>query len=649
MPSEDKPDDRDEDGGGSVNQHTSGMPLAESAENGNTSTTSEEELQHLRSKVVEMESKMVAVDKLHDLHKTTVEAMDYSNLPAVPWSSANGLPFPPKKSHDHSDLYTAIVFFLRWLQQSHQELVKDDLKTKELDENGLEVYRTEQNASANLRDLVTDAFLGGERAKLMQTDWYNFLSHKRSLSECILAPIEIVCGEPDSRTIMQFSSVVGNFEETETVWQGVERVLASTGSFGQPAGQQPLPERIRIISKYLTSTILYVDGEVSRDYSLTLLRPYQTLVSNEWLFRDRLAALEKHYKECGELDYSSFRPNDTMDEETLDPFEGMLHLRCLMGFIDGELMPKHKYIRSPRCTSIHFHDLWHLFKPGDEIIQQDGKQALVVLQVQVPRHKIEEPWERWARCFMDGASAKSGGVDNGDSDDHGDNEAPFRLHCAYVDFDGKNFGPVGRTFKILPFDNLKTIKTLPVYPLRYAEGTQTRQKLIKRGRMLLEVSNFKAMYYMGTTLDKRDEIDSQVVIDFSEALADEKRRKEWEPTIGNIDTTPGNRGSACTAACCNSQTVHDGSSTDIDMTQAFIKRLLPDTSLGQSSLILQPRSLEETLSSSSKLSDTELLIMTNRVFGFVLRSRKWGKWRSNIMLWLNIVHSSVMKSTLQVC
>ncbi|KAK6207239.1 hypothetical protein LQW54_007323 [Pestalotiopsis sp. IQ-011] len=445
MPSEDKPVDHDEDGGGSVNQNTSGMPLAESAENGNTSTTSEEELHHLRSKVVEMESKMVAVDKLHDLHKSTVEAMDYSKLPAVPWSSANGLPFAPKKSRDYSDLYTAVVFFLRWLQSSHQELVKDDLKTEELDEDGLEVYRTEQNASANLRDLITDAFLRGERAKVMQTDWYNFLSHKRSLSECILAPIEIVCGEPESRTIMQFSSVVGNFEETET------------------------------------------------------------------------------------------------------------------GF----------------------------------------------------------------------------GVDNGDSDDHGDNEAPFRLHCAYVDFDGKNFGPVGRTFKIPPFDNLKTIKALPVYPLRYAEGTQTRQKLIKRGRMLLEVSNFKAMYYMGATLGKRDEIDSQVVIDFSEALADEKRRKEWEPTIGNIDTTPGNRGSACTAACCNSQTVHDGSSTDIDMTQAFIKRLLPDTSLGQSSLILQPRSLEETLSSASKLSDTELLIMTNRVFGFVLRSRKWAQLDLDLLRYEN--------------
>lgn len=567
---------------------------------------------------------MVAVDKLQDLHKSTFEALEYADLPSLPWGTY-GLPNALNKSHDQSDLYTAVLFFLRWLQLSQQDIVKDDLKAKELGEDGLEVYRTEQKASADPTDTIVDAFLKGERAKVMQTDWYTFLSHKRSPSECILAPIEIVCGEPDSRTIMQLSSSAGNFEETETVWQGVERVSSLTGASGQAAEQQPLPERIRFISKCLTTIILSFDGDIGRGYSLTLLRPYQSLVFYEWLFRDRLAALEKHSKDCGELDHSSFRPNDPLDEETSDSFEAMLHLRCLMEFIDGEIMPKHKYIRSPRCTSIHFHDLWHLFKPGDEIIQQDGKQALVVLQVQVPRHKIEEPWERWARCFVDGASGKSGGVGNGDSDDHGDNEAPFKLHCAYVDFDGKNFGPVGRTFRIPPFDNLKTIKALPVYPLRYAEGTQTRQKLIKRGRMLLEVSNSKAMYYMGATLDKRDEIDSQVVIDFNEALSDKKRRMEWEPAIGNIDTTPGNRGSPCTAACCNSEVVHDGSSTDIDMTQEFIKSLLPDTPLGQSSLILQPRSLAETLSSASKLSDTELLIMTNRVFGFVLRSRKWGK------------------------
>jgi hypothetical protein len=158
-------------------------------------------------------------------------------------------------------------------------------------------------------------------------------------------------------------------------------------------------------------------------------------------------------------------------------------------FLDTEIEPKQKYISSSRCMRIHFHDLWHLFKPGDEVIEHSQNQVYVVLRVQVPRHKVEAPWERWNRKASDNSSD-----DSSDDEDMKGNKNPFTLHCAYIDFNGKNFGPVSKKFMISPYDELKQIQSLPVFPFRFTKEAQARQKFIKRGQMLLNVAQVKAMY-----------------------------------------------------------------------------------------------------------------------------------------------------------
>lgn len=199
------------------------------------------------------------------------------------------------------------------------------------------------------------------------------------------------------------------------------------------------------------------------------------------------------------------------------------------------------------------------------------------------------------------------------------------LHCVYIDFDGKQFGPVSKKFKIPQFGELKDIRSLPVYPFRHAKNKHLQEDLIKRGKMLLDVAKFKPMYYMGLTLDTRDEIDSQVVVDFNEALADEKRRKKWEPIIGPVGTAPDDRDDEpCMASCCDGQAVHDGEYIDSTLTENYVRSLIPKTSLRAPSLLLSPRPLED-LGGVEGLTEEELVVMTYRVFGFVLRSRKWGE------------------------
>lgn len=267
-----------------------------------------------------------------------------------------------------------------------------------------------------------------------------------------------------------------------------------------------------------------------------------------------------------------------------------------MEFIDNEIVPKENYFRLDTCTHVNFHELWHVFKPGDELIDYRQKQTYVVLRVQALVHKLEDPWEQWNKKTASSRGSTSGSDDEDDEDE--DDGTPFLLHCAYVDFDGKSFGPVSKKFRIPPFGDLKAITSLPVYPLRFTKSPQDRERLLKRGRMLLDVAKFKAMYYMDATVDTRDEVDSQVVIDFNEALADQDRRKKWEPMIRPINTAAEPRDTDCIFACCE-DTIVRSEKVDDALTEQYVKTLLPNNSFEAPSLILLPRSLKETLESAS--------------------------------------------------
>lgn len=321
---------------------------------------------------------------------------------------------------------------------------------------------------------------------------------------------------------------------------------------------------------------------------------------------------EADFQNNGNDSDSDSEDSRSHEKQLANSMTALIHLRSLVEFVDNRLKPRQDHVESSICSHVSFHDLWHLFKPGTEVIEQGGKQAFVVLRVEVPVHKIEEPWDRWSKKLA------------GDSEEQATKDrSHFTLHCVSIDFDGKDFGPVSKAFIVSPFGDLKPVMSLPIFPVRF-KGPSTRENLIQRGRLLLEVADFKAMYYTGATLDKGDEIDSQVVIDISEALADDDRSAAWKPTISPVNTAPEDRRDAyCDAFCCRYHPIMDGFSTDLKMTTDYIGSLVPDARA--QSLILSPRSLENTLGSIDELTETELLIMTYRVFGFVLRSRKWGK------------------------
>ncbi|KAK8112601.1 hypothetical protein PG984_013127 [Apiospora sp. TS-2023a] len=351
----------------------------------------------------------------------------------------------------------------------------------------------------------------------------------------------------------------------------------------------------------------------------------------------QVAKDESGGKEVNQEPYEDDDPNDpTLSEQALR------HLRSLRQFMDSEIAVKTAYLQTNECRKVFFSDLWYLFRPGDEVIGRDGKQAYRVIHVSSVRHRKAQPWDAW-RWY------------NSRDTEEKKKKGPFRITCVYIDFDGSNIGPVSKTIDFKQFDGQMEIISLPVYPIRMHPLRKTevsdsdwknlelldpenryRQFLVNRGAKFLAVLGVQPMYYTGPTLGVRDEIESQVVIDFETAFSAEVgKEKEWQPSlemlIGNYVSQDDDDefDVLCSADCCKLDAIYDDCYIDDKQRSNYVNSLLPSSG-GPStrpSIAVLPQLLTELKDSDSSsgysITDDELVIMSYRVFGFVLRHRQW--------------------------
>ncbi|PYI32149.1 P-loop containing nucleoside triphosphate hydrolase protein, partial [Aspergillus indologenus CBS 114.80] len=378
-----------------------------------------------------------------------------------------------------------------------------------------------------------------------------------------------------------------------------------------------------------------------------MIRPFKALV----FFEDQLrqihqVLLEKHRgakSESPEANKGESREgeenqgnpvSEVLKDEFTSSETALEQLQVLINFLDLDVKAKMDYVRSEQCHRVSFADVWYLFRPGDEVVDQVGKQAYRIIGVTSSPHKVMSPYRNWETSSKD--------------------EPTVMLQCVHIDFDGKYLGPVLQTFRIARFDGEKAITSLRVFPIRLA-GTRAgdltsivdvRQKLIARGKMFIDVLAKKHMHYSGLTLETRDEVDGQVVIDFEKAFESEDKSKQpaelgdnnggdggeeelekvWRPKIRSLISVevPDISESDCTAACCARERVHKDLYAEQKRNEHYRNSLIPEELSQQPSAAIYPR-VKSSRSSDDALSDDDFVIMSYRVFGFSLRSRKWEK------------------------
>jgi hypothetical protein len=484
-------------------------------------------------------------------------------------------------------------------------------------------------------------------AKLNYAEWSTFKALRENIESKSFA-IDVLRGEPvvafDLTPFWRYNKAKKR-SPNKTAEPKAAAVSAKTDAKQK---QLPVPERIRIHSKSILKILEDISGETlsATGDPIVMIRPYKFLVYHEEQIRLKFSELKDKFGGSnaasrgaapGEAAMGSQAPHEDADEnknngkgEDIDQkahndknkdknaittsLVAYEHLRCLIEFLDTEIQPKilslSRDAGESLAKTVSFTDIWYLFKPGDEVIEQSRRQAYRVVGMTSVGHKVISPW----RNYYDKSEAKS-------------DETPVTLHCVSIDFDGKHLGPVSRLFEIPRFEGEKAVRSLDVYPLWYAEDSgMLKETLIARGRMFLDVAGIKHMHYSGLTLEVRDEVDSQVVVDFEEAFV-ARGNSEWRPTVEQLigqPRLPNSKDEDCTAECCRAEYIHKDGEVEAKRCQDYIGSLIPENRNRFPSVAIYTRLLKDTRSPNNALTDDELVIMNYRIFGFVLRSRKWG-------------------------
>lgn len=438
----------------------------------------------------------------------------------------------------------------------------------------------------------------------------------------------------------------------------------STYQLGQFDGQGPMPERIRVNSRILIEALSDIHGTpICEDstHSLVILRPYKILSAYEKEIRGLSSQVATEIETIGDVEVSlenattqailseststDKKPSgpsqntgtdkdgsaskETDVAKAIDSSVRREHIACLQDFMDHYISKKMAYLKGLSCSKISFLDLWYLFRPGTTVISANGKQAYQVISVRSKQHKGVDRRSQWAAFEFPGSDSDSS-TSSYLRSEHND----ITIKCVYIHFDGHVIGPVIRSFGINKWDGVKDIAFLEVCPVRLHVLSGLRERaitssngmeiteedvdqatrklqhgLVNRGKKFVGAAAVKHMYYSGLAVDTRDEIESQVVIDFEAAFSDDSRQ-HWMPKIRRLLGTDWNsedksNDKKCKAECCHNEDVLDDSFVDTNNSQNFVNDLMSKiehTSHNLPPAIIFPRALDENRSQSEEFN-----------------------------------------------
>ncbi|KAL8652056.1 MAG: hypothetical protein Q9210_002906 [Variospora velana] len=435
-------------------------------------------------------------------------------------------------------------------------------------------------------------------------------------------------------------------------------------------------ERIRIRSSHIINALQSITEQTfSSSSRLKIHRPFKVLLFYREQILDYLEELERDYagnthcalgKNCkcffefGELSLRSPEPGRTrsdslrqssqdettrhlptsptfkksaddeceheLSDDLFAQVEAITHLRILAKFLKEdmkEVFAKHELLRSSKAKTVAFQDLWHLFMAGDFIVSESGssERNLELYQVSILPAADFFSSRRPVKKISTRTEGSQQLVESVYKQESVSAMSVFTVDVFYFDFDGQKFGPVERRLELVSYEGEKKILDLPIYPLRFhkdADGFMAT--MLARGQKFRELSipnKYPHREYSGLSVgEPQEQIDSQVIIDFALAYRKHPKnaprfgRRSWIEDDARVVTEacgiPG-----CTD-CFKDRFMFDDHRVDRQRTVEFIRA---------------NGSLLRTISSSDDLTEnlTEhmMLLLPNKVYGFVLRTRKW--------------------------
>ncbi|KAM3066248.1 hypothetical protein ACMFMG_003240 [Clarireedia jacksonii] len=291
--------------------------------------------------------------------------------------------------------------------------------------------------------------------------------------------------------------------------------------------EEDKPVQLAINSNELQDELRRLTRVKLSDCENVLLPPWKSLVEYDGRIRERLESLkemlrDRDEKKDGEVDLRKERILDTAPSTPSEEREyvssaetscqvcskplhahgaplvcldtRVTHLQVLVDFMDTDLKPVFDLRRSisdGTIQEIAFADLWHLFNPGDLIVESLFQQAYRIFHTSNGRHRLPNRALRY---------------------DGEPNYCDFTIDCFHVDYDSRMLGPIHRTLSIVEYIGKRSIfeilvetndrwvenmtitlvKMLPV-----EERKRQIENLIARGKKLRTLEQGMHKYYDG--------------------------------------------------------------------------------------------------------------------------------------------------------
>ncbi|EXF84915.1 hypothetical protein CFIO01_02128 [Colletotrichum fioriniae PJ7] len=303
-------------------------------------------------------------------------------------------------------------------------------------------------------------------------------------------------------------------------------------------------------------------------------------------------------------------------------------LGVLVSFIDKFINPLREALQGTDDVRVHYQELWHVFRPGTIVYIKDPGVPQKLWRVvqgtggQVPPYRSPSP--RNASFQLGGALKDL-------------KPLPFVIECYHLDFDGTQFIRVFKNFKFQIFRDLTSVRSLPIVPLNIAErdGFIDKEDYMIRGKHFIAYTKWSYAYYRGQSLVTEPEgtmlrrpetgavtsavvvseaIESPVVVDFYRCIQEVPNWKPGRSSRGSwrMDGDSGEHNEPADPGLIP-HPFPPG--TDDDR--------LWDIRMAEEVLNYSDQSQPVEVYGREPPERAETLLLPNRVFAFVLRTRRW--------------------------
>lgn len=305
--------------------------------------------------------------------------------------------------------------------------------------------------------------------------------------------------------------------------------------------------------------------------------------------------------------------------------------KAVVGLLDNELAPvikMRKELKSGKKREVGFDDLAYMFEPGQFVVASEDKSRMLrVFSVTGGRRLLNDTPNTDLEGYKDDSATGKAVAAFRSLFYVAEKFSPLIVDCFQFDFNGTYFGPVQTSFYIKKFDDIQKVESLLVFPINFLPDEDgLKSTLVTRGKKFLELCSLDHVVhreYDGLSLDDPPEqIDSQIIVDFDMAsrIAEPQQPKGsgWTPRLGlDGPTRTDEREIELKNESCGI--------TDCIFCKAPILKDQSDDQKRSKDFVLGTWLLNGLAIKAENLCPEDMMLLSNRIFGFVLRSRKWGK------------------------